>query len=136
MDKDNVKIVHEEQENNALIEKLKSFKTYINNDLPEWKQLIAIGGFVADVISELKWGEHTDKMSYDEIWKQITGAITYHLSAPYADELNAMWRDWEFKETDKYIKIEKRSDMCNIINGRLEQEYPGIVEWINKCLPY
>lgn len=136
MDKDNVKIVHEEQENNALIEKLKSFKTYINNDLPEWKQLIAIGGFVADVISELKWREHTDKISYDEIREQLTGAITYHLSAPYADELNAMWRDWEFKETDKYIKIEKRSDMCNIINGRLEQEYPGIVEWINKCLPY
>ena len=71
-------------------------------------------------------------MSCDEILEQITGAITYHLSEPYADELNAMWNDWECQKNDKYKNIKTMSDMCNIINDRLEQEYPGIVECINK----
>lgn len=131
---DNYNIIHKEQENKTLILKLLSFKDYISNELPEWKQLIAIAGFISVVIRELNWSDQTAQMSYDEIWEQIAGAITYHLSEPYADELNEMWRDWELRETDRYTNIHTRSDMCNIINSRLEQEYPGIVTWINKYL--
>ena len=43
-------IIREEQANVMLIEKLRSFRKYINEDMSDWEQLIAVGGFIADVI--------------------------------------------------------------------------------------
>lgn len=146
--REDVLVVYDKQANNSLIEKLKAFKSYINDDLPEWKQLIMIGGFVADVVKELKWSEkpvyssyidssnwnYKDKhiMTCDEICDDISTAIDHHLSEPFADELNAMWQDWHFNDTGKYADVKTSFDMIDILVERIEQEYPGLGNMIEK----
>ena len=51
-------IIREEQANVMLIEKLRSFRKYINEDMSDWEQLIAVGGFIADVIRLIKWDKY------------------------------------------------------------------------------
>lgn len=140
MDRDDVKVVHDGQANNTLVKQLMSIKKYINDDVPEWKQLVLIGGFVIDVVKELKWEEQPkysksgygfDKkpiMNCDEICEGITSAVNHYLSVPYADELNAAWEDWYFDDTGKYANVETIWDMYDVICERLEQKYPGILE--------
>lgn len=36
------KFVYEDGKNESLVNRLKSFKAYINDDIPEWQQLISI----------------------------------------------------------------------------------------------
>ena len=47
--------INKNGQNENLVRKLKSIQLYLDGDLPEWKQLIAIGGFIIDVIREVKW---------------------------------------------------------------------------------
>lgn len=140
MDKKEYMIVRDDQANKELVAKLMSFKEYINDELPEWKQLIAIGGFVADVIKLLKWSEHKRSyrnnfgdyadgavMTCDEICEEIWTAIDYSFNAPYADELNAIWSDWNTDES-KYPEANTVEDICDVIAAQMEQVYPGIIE--------
>lgn len=143
--REDVLVVHDGQANTCLIEKLKEFKSYLNEDLPEWQQLIMLGGFVADVIKTMKWSEkpiyknsvdnfknwdYKDKnvMTCEAIIEEISAAINHQLSLPIADELNKMWQDWYFKDTEKYVHVETSFDMNEIIVNRLEQEYPDITK--------
>lgn len=140
MDRDDVKIVHEGQSNFALVEKLREVRNYIKEDVPEWQQLVTVGGFVIDVIKQLKWNEQPKfskrnlrcdekpVMNCDEICEGITSAINHYLSVPYADEFNAAWQDWYFERTDKYANVETIWDMYDIVCEQLEQKYPGILE--------
>jgi hypothetical protein len=144
--RDDVMVVHKEQSNAALVEKLKSFREYILSDNePEWKQLVAIGGFVADVIRLLKWSEkpvyplenyHYYKnehvMTCEDICDSLWQAIDYTFNEPYADELNAMWQDWYFHDTGKYDSVETIGDMTDIICDRIEERYPGILSMVRK----
>lgn len=128
--------------NEKLVRKLQSFRSYLNEDLPEWKQLIALGGFVIDVIRELKWEEQPefsrsgfqfDKkpiMTCDEVCDGISSAVDNHILAPLADELNAMWSDWNCMKTEKYKNVQTIDEMERIIFARLEQTYPGIEKWV------
>lgn len=154
MDREDVKIVHEGQANEKLIEKLRAFREYISDDMPEWKQLIVIGGFVADVIQLLKWEKkpvyHQDAWDNHKYWRyenekvtsceliceEIAAAIEYEISAPYADELNAMWQDWHFNDTGKYADIKTFEDMDSIIIARIEKDYPGFEDMIKKAFHY
>ena len=135
----------ERQANEALIDKLKSFKEYINDDMPDWLQLIAIGGFVADVVRLLKWNDYervynpwhspdTSRMSMmkrDEIIEEIWTAIDYHINAPYADELNTIWHNWN---TDtEYMPNEKTTtDVSDVIINIMETHHPGLLEAAEK----
>lgn len=143
--RENVLVVHDGQANAPLIEKLKNIKNYLNEDLPEWQQLILLGGFVADVIKTMKWSEkpiyknsvddfknwdykEKNVMTCEAVIEEISAAINHQLSLPIADELNKMWQDWYFKDTEKYIDVKTSSDMSEIIVNRLEQEYPELTK--------
>lgn len=131
----------ERQANEPLIEKLKSFRKYINDEMPEWVQLIAIGGFVADVIKLLKWDDFervynpwnspdTSRMSMmrrTEIIEELWTAIDYHLNAPYAEELNAIWQNWDTDETYK-PETETVTDLYDVIISKIEENYPGFAD--------
>ena len=149
--REDVLVVHDGQANALLIEKLKTIKNYLNKDLPEWQQLIMLGGFVADVIKAMKWsekpiynsfGNDTDNWNYkdknvmtcDAVIEEISASITHQLSEPFADELNEMWQDWYFNDTGKYADVKTDFDMNEIIVGRMEQEYPGITVTYEKFL--
>lgn len=141
MDKnEEYKIVRDDQANEELVKKLMCFKEYINDDLPEWKQLIAIGGFVANVVKLLKWSEHKrsyqkrignyadgELMTCDEICEEIWIAINYSFNAPYMDELNTIWSEWNTDQS-KYPEAKTVEDICDVIAARMEQVYPGLVE--------
>lgn len=140
------KVIRKENANDKLIEKLKSFKSLAKelDTLNEWEQLIAIGGFVADVVRLLKWEKHTkeyrDKnlwydqkanlMTYNDISEEILTAIDTHLNLPYADELNAIWRKWNTDDT--YLPEVKREDVIDIIVDKLEENYPELLSIIDK----
>lgn len=143
--RENVLVVHDGQANAPLIEKLKTIKNYLNDDLPEWQQLIMLGGFVADVVKTMKWSEkpiyksfgndtenwtYKDKnvMTCDAVIEEISAAINHQLSVPIEDELNEMWQDWYFEDTEKYAHVDTISDMNEIIVNRLEQKYPEITK--------
>lgn len=140
MDRDKVKVVHDGQSNLALVEKLREVRNYIKEDVPEWQQLIIVGGFVIDVIKELKWNEQPKfsksnlkcdekpVMSCDEICEGVTSAVNHYLSVPYADEFNAAWEDWYFDDTGKYANVETIWDMYDVINEKFEQKYPKVLE--------
>lgn len=134
------------QANEALIEKLKKVKEYIKDDMPEWLQLIAIGGFVADVVKMLKWDDfkrvynpwHSpgtstkmNMMTKDEIIEEIWTAIDYHINAPYADELNSIWQDWN-TGTEYQFKAKTTSDVSDVILDRMEIYHPGFLEAAEK----
>lgn len=136
-------IVRDDQANEELVAKLMSFKEYISDDLPEWKQLIAIGGFVADVVKLLKWSEYKrsyhsrigytngEVMTCDEICEDIWTAIDYHFNSPYADELNTIWRDWNTDES-KYPEAKTVEDIYDVIIARMEQVYPELAKTAEK----
>ena len=141
------KVIDEErQANETLIEKLKSFREYINDDMPEWLQLIAIGGFVADVVRLLKWDDfkrvynpwHSpgtstkmNMMRKDEIIEEIWMAIDYHINAPYADELNSIWQNWN-TDTKYELGSKTTSDVSDVIIGKMEIYHPGFLEAAEK----
>jgi len=136
----------ERMANEALIEKLKSIKEYISNDMPEWLQLIAVGGFVVDIVRLLKWDDHKrvynpwhysepsnkmNMMTKDEIIEEIWTAIDYHINEPYAEELNTIWHNWN---TDtKYMPNEKTTDdISDVIINIMETHHPGFLEAAEK----
>ena len=149
--REEIKAVHDVCRNDELISKLREVKEYINNDLPEWQQLIMIGGFVAEIIKTLKW---TDKpkfraanrfestemwryhdqnvMTCEDICESIVSAIDYELASPIADELNDMLRDWEFGDSGKYKDISTHTEMSDLIMARLEKDYPGMESLLRK----
>jgi len=148
--RDNVMCVHEGQANEQLVEKLRNFKEYLlSNDVPEWQQLIATAGFVIDVFKTLKWAEHMGafrkSLNYakdisaiicNKVCEEVTAAVNYYISFPYADELNGMWQDWYFNDTGKYADVETTFDMLDIITDRIELEYPDLLEWEKKYFKY
>lgn len=150
INRENVMCVHEGQANEQLIEQLRKFKEYLlNDDVPEWQQLIATAGFVTDVLKTLKWSEHKNTFSRsldnskddpamicEKICEEVTAAVNHHISVPFADELNGMWQDWYFNDTGKYADVETISDMLCIITERLEQEYPNVLELEKKFFKY
>lgn len=148
-DREKVKVVYKEQENASLVEKLKSFREYILNDgEPEWKQIIAIGGFVADVVKLLKWtekpvydcrGSYTSYlynnehvMSCEDIIASLWQAIDYTFQSPHADEFNAMWQDFHFNNTGKFADVETMDEMYDIFTAKIEEEYPQFMETVLK----
>lgn len=149
MDKEQeYKVIREEQANEALVEKLKSFKEYISEDMTEWVQLIAVGGFVADVIKLIDWKKRiNDWHDYwyncrsskndiiekiiDDIIEEIWTAIDYDLNAPYADELNAIWHNWN-TDTDYMPEKKTVTDVSDAIIERMEVYHPGLIEAAKK----
>lgn len=136
----------ERMANEALIEKLKSFKEYISNDMPEWLQLIAVGGFVADIVRLLRWDDYKrvynpwhysepsnkmNMMTKDEMIEEIWTAIDYHINEPYAEELNTIWHNWN---TDAaYMPNEKTTDdISDVIINIMETHHPGFLEAAEK----
>lgn len=146
--KEEYMIVRREQANEELVKKLLSIKEYLNDDIPQWQQLIAIGGFVADVIKLLKWSEkpvyrttvnnftdwdYKDKnvMTCEDIRDEIWIAINYHFNEPYADELNKIWSEWN-TDVNKYPEVKTVEDICDVISERMDKVYPGLVEMADK----
>lgn len=134
---DNNKCVHDELANEGLVKKLRKFKEYLlNDDVPEWQQLIATAGFVMDVVNELKWKEHAEYhgtsercvMEADDVFDEIMAAVNYELEKPYYKKLDSMWDDWNNNKTGKYAKINTMQEMLDIICDCLEIEYPGLIE--------
>ena len=143
---DEYKIVRDDQKNQALIEKLLSVESYIDHSLPEWKQLIKIGGFVADVIKALKWSEHkppfnsyhrdqAPQMTCDEICEEIWVAIDYTFSSHYADEMNAIWNGWNTDST-KYPEAKTVEDILDKLIEIVEKDYPGLKEYADSCFHF
>lgn len=147
-DKEKAYTVIDEMEweaNETLIEKLKSIQEYINDDMPEWMQLIAIGGFVADAVKLLRWDDfsrtynpwHTNSdtkmnmMTQDEIIEEIWGAIDYHINAPFADELNAIWHAWN-TDTDYMHNEETVGDISDVILNIMEAHHPGFLDAVKR----
>ena len=121
------KCVHEELANKQLVEQLRKFKEYLlNDDVPEWQQLIAIAGFVTDMVKTLRCNKT------DEIYYEITAAVNYELEEPYAEKLNSMWDDWNNDKTGKYAKINTMQEMYDIICDCREIQYPGLIEMEKK----
>lgn len=133
--------INKNGQNENLVRKLKSIQLYLDGDLPEWKQLIAIGGFIIDVIRELKWAEQPlfskmgeiDKepvMTYSEIYNEILYAVNQHLLVPLADELNLIWHEWNEGKTKKYQDIQNIEEMDCFLFTVIEKMYPGIEQWM------
>lgn len=138
------KFISENGKNESLVNRLKSFKAYINDDIPEWQQLMAIGGFVMDVIRCLKWSEQPvfsksefqcderPVMSCDEICDEISAAIDNHIIAPYANELNEMFQDWNLQKTDRFKDIKNIEEMDELLWERLLQHFPNLLECVKQ----
>ena len=133
--------INKNGQNENLVRKLKSIQLYLDGDLPEWKQLIAIGGFIIDVIRELKWAEQPlfskmgeiDKepfMTYSEMYNEILYAVNQHLLVPLADELNLIWHEWNEGKTKKYQDIQNIEEMDCFLFTVIEKMYPGIEQWM------
>lgn len=120
-------------DNEPLITQLRRFKEYIlSEDIPEWQQLIAIGGFVIDVIQQLKWSEHKHLYNCNEITDEIIFAVTCYLEEPFHDEINSIWHDWEYNDTGKYTHIQSLLELTDILKDRIKDEYPQISDIIKK----
>lgn len=99
------------QENELFIQSIKSIP--VNSELPNWKQLIEQGKFVADIIRTLKI---SDKLK-QQLIEDIAVAVQYHIFLPIKDELNALKKlnDNEDLNNDKFL--------C-----RMEEYCPGFIK--------
>ena len=126
---DNNKCIHDELANESLVKQLRKFKNYLlDDDVPEWQQLIAIAGFVTDTVKTLRCNKT------DEVPDEIIAAVNYELEEPYAEKLDSMWDDWNNNKTGKYAKIKTMQEMYDIICDCLEIQYPGLIELEKKYL--
>ena len=134
-------IIREEQANVMLIEKLRSFRKYINEDMSDWEQLIAVGGFIADVIRLIKWDKYRklfstssscgtyavgNTMTCSDIIKELWTAIDYEINSPHADELNTIWNKWN-SDVNYFHDIENISDIYEVIISKMEEYHPGFM---------
>lgn len=119
--------------NEPLITQLKRFKEYIlSEDIPEWQQLIAVSGFVINVIQQLKWSDHKHLYNCDEITDEIIFAVNCYLEESFHDEFNNIRHDWEYNDTWKYKQIQSLLELSVILKDRIKNEYPKISDVLKK----
>ena len=126
---DNYNYSHDDLANEELVNQLRMFKEYLlNDDAPEWQQLIAIAGFVIDTVNTLDCKQKSD------IYDEIVNAVNYELEKPYYKKLISMWDDLNYNITGKYAYVKTMQEKFDIISDFVEMKYPGLVELEKKYL--